>query len=88
MIFVHRKKLIRITLFALSLVILVITTNFLIKRRDPNLSILSPISKSFSILSFRSKRVPPNKIIYGYLPYWSIKDAKHLQLDKLDFFEQ
>jgi spore germination protein YaaH len=62
---------------------LIFGINYLVQQQDPNLSILSPISKSFSILAFTSKRTPPNKIVYGYLPYWTIKDGKYLQMDKL-----
>lgn len=62
---------------------LIVTVNYVVKQDNPHLSILSPISKSFSILAFASKREPPNKIVYGYLPYWSIKDSQYIEYDKL-----
>ncbi len=61
----------------------IFTINSYIETKGTNLNVLSPISKSFSILAFASKRVPPKKTIYGYLPYWSIDKKKHLQYDKL-----
>ena len=78
-----RKKLIKTGAIVGLAGGLIFGVNILVQRQDPNLSILSPISKSFSILAFTSKRTPPNKIIYGYLPYWTIKDAKYLEMDKL-----
>jgi len=57
--------------------------NHHLNQKGTNLKVLSPVSHSFSILSFNSKREPPKKIIYGYLPYWTINKAKYLQYDKL-----
>ncbi|MFC1755938.1 glycosyl hydrolase family 18 protein [Patescibacteria group bacterium] len=57
--------------------------NYYLNRQNPNLVILSPISDSFSILSFTKKRDPPKKIVYGYLPYWTLERAKYLQYDRL-----
>lgn len=49
-----------------------------------NLQILNPITKSKSIFSFFLKtKQKPKKIIFGYLPYWSIDKIKYLQTDKL-----
>jgi len=45
--------------------------------------VLSPISKSVNIFSFFKKTVKPKKIVYGYLPYWSLNDIQYIQLDKL-----
>jgi len=61
----------------------VFSLNLYINDHDPSLSILSPISRSFSILAFSNKREPPKKMIYGYLPYWSLEKGKYLQYDKL-----
>jgi spore germination protein YaaH len=44
---------------------------------------LSPISESMSIFSFFKETPKPKKIIYGYLPYWSLNQIEYLQLDKL-----
>jgi len=46
--------------------------------------VLSPISKEESVLSYFTKsHEKPKKIIYGYLPYWSLEKVKYLQLDKI-----
>lgn len=45
---------------------------------------LSPFSKGKSVLSYFTKKdEKPKKIIYGYLPYWSLEKIEYLQLDKL-----
>jgi len=62
---------------------IVFSLNFYLNKKDPDLRILSPVSQSFSILSFSNKREPPKKVIYGYLPYWSLEKAKYIQYDKL-----
>lgn len=80
---VKKKILISSSVILISALCLIVVVNYTIRKQNPHLSILSPISKSFSILAFASKRVPPNKIIYGYLPYWSIEDSKYLQMGKL-----
>jgi len=45
--------------------------------------ILRPMGNSFSIMSLLKTRHTPKKVIYGYLPYWSIPDTQYIQLDKL-----
>jgi spore germination protein YaaH len=46
--------------------------------------VLDPLAKSKSIFSYFLKQKPkPKKIIFGYLPYWSIDKLKYMQLDKL-----
>ncbi len=48
------------------------------------LATLTPITKSKSIFSFFLHTKPiPKKIVFGYLPYWSINKIKYLQTDKL-----
>lgn len=45
--------------------------------------ILSPLCDSTGVLNLFKKHTNPKRIVYGYLPYWSLEDAKYLQLDKL-----
>ncbi len=47
--------------------------------------IVSPTSNAFSLLAyFSGKRTEkPDYLVYGFLPYWTIDQSKHLQLDKL-----
>jgi spore germination protein YaaH len=45
---------------------------------------ISPLSKGKNVLSFFTKsHEKPKKIIYGYLPWWSLEKVKYLQLDKI-----
>lgn len=46
-------------------------------------SLLSPFSKSVNIFSLFKKKERPKRIIYGYLPYWTIEKKEFLQYDKL-----
>lgn len=55
--------------------------NYYLKKKDSKYTILYPVSDSFSILSMKSTREPPKKIIYGYLPYWTLDQAKYFQYD-------
>jgi spore germination protein len=49
-----------------------------------SLATLTPITKSKNIFSFFLHTKPtPKKIIFGYLPYWSINIIKYLQTEKL-----
>ncbi len=62
---------------------LLYSTNYYVNKRNPSLTILSPTSDSLSILSLTNKREPPTKIVYGYLPYWTLERAKYIQYDRL-----
>lgn len=62
---------------------LAFSLNHLLYGQNTNLEVLSPVGHSFSILAYSNKREPPKKIIYGYLPYWSLNKAKYIQYDKL-----
>ena len=45
---------------------------------------IKPFSEKASVLSSFSKiSEKPKKIVYGYLPYWTIEKIEYLQLDKL-----
>ena len=43
----------------------------------------TPYGDSFSVFSFLRKPEKPSHIVYGYLPYWSLDNAKYIQLDRL-----
>ncbi len=44
---------------------------------------ISPLGKSFSAYRYNKQTGHPSKIVYGYLPYWSLASAKYVQFDKL-----
>ena len=71
-----------VVLFSI-LAIVTFVVILVLKKSNPDLKIISPLAKSFSLLSYNGRREPPKKIIYGYLPYWTLKDEKYLQYDKL-----
>ncbi|MBW6441713.1 hypothetical protein K0B04_02275, partial [Patescibacteria group bacterium] len=51
---------------------------------DGGHNILSPFSKGKNVLSYFSrKNEKPKKIVYGYLPWWSLEKVKYLQLNNL-----
>lgn len=75
--FVKKKTII------LLLVILTVGITPILLKSNTIKSVISPLSKTFSIFSLNKKREPPNKTIYGYLPYWVLDDAKYIQYDKL-----
>jgi spore germination protein YaaH len=55
---------------------------YLLNQKSPS-KILSPLGNSFSIFSMFNHSHKPKKIVYGYLPYWSVPDAQYLQLNKI-----
>lgn len=79
----NRRKGIIIGVISVLGIVLGFSIYLLSGRDTSGLKILSPISHSFSILAFANKREPPNRTVYGYLPYWTINDAKHIQMDKI-----
>lgn len=82
-LFVNYKKMAKtVSIFSLAIGV-IFGLNYLVKKQNPNLSIISPLSKSFSILALTNRRDTPKKIIYGYLPYWTIGQTEYLQYDKL-----
>lgn len=56
----------------------------IVRNTKGEYKMVSPFSTKSNVFSFFSKtHEKPKKIIYGYLPYWSIEKIKYLQLDKL-----
>lgn len=52
--------------------------------REVKGELLYPFSRNPTVLSSFSKiSERPKKIIYGYLPYWSLEKTEYLQIDKL-----
>ena len=68
-----------ITAFAILLGVF----SYFVKNLEPGDNIISPVSKTASIFSFFGRNEKPKKIIYGYLPWWSLEKIEYLQLDKL-----
>ncbi len=83
-----KQKLANIAKVLIPTIILVFAILLFIYQRNladvklPS-KIQSPMGNSFSFMNFLKPKHTPKKIIYGYLPYWSIEDAKNIQLDKL-----
>lgn len=73
----------KLTLFIFAMVVFLGASAFIIERKISGGSILSPFSRSANIFSLFGIAEKPKKIIYGYLPYWSIEKSEYLQLDKL-----
>ena len=70
----------------LALFISLASINFYAKQsaRNVKTEVLDPLAKSKNIFSYFLRQKPkPKKIIFGYLPYWSIENLKYTQLDKL-----
>lgn len=81
-----RNRTSTILVILLALFISIAAANLYINRSaksNPD-QVLDPLAKSKSIFSYFLKQKPkPKKIVFGYLPYWSIENLKYLQLDKL-----
>ncbi len=80
---VNKSAFIKIGISVIALALVITGLVIFTKKHNGNLSILSPLSKTFSIFSFAGTGEPPIKEVYGYLPYWTIIDSKYLQMDKL-----
>jgi spore germination protein YaaH len=77
------KKELKISITILALGTFLLCAGLLLKNRSGSL-IVSPFSTTSSVFSFfLGKHEKPRKIIYGYLPWWNLENAKYLQLDKL-----
>jgi spore germination protein len=83
-----KRKIIGAVRIAVLLIIVVTASALIFYNKQltdmdfPN-KILRPMGNSFSIMSMLKSRHTPKKVIYGYLPYWSIPDSQYIQLDKL-----
>ncbi len=69
-----------------KLVVLVVILSilyFAVKSIKIKNEIISPFSNSVSIFSLFKFKEKPKKIVYGYLPWWSVDNIDYLQLDKL-----
>jgi spore germination protein YaaH len=78
------KNELKITIVILALGILTLSTALIYKSDSKVSNVVSPFSNASSIFSmFRKTHEKPKKIIYGYLPWWSLEKIKYLQLDKL-----
>ena len=70
-------------------IVLIVTTIILgvclvyLKNRSNIGKIISPFSFDRGIFSFFGIKEKPKKIIYGYLPWWTLHTIDELQLDKL-----
>ncbi|MFZ2664595.1 MAG: glycosyl hydrolase family 18 protein [Patescibacteria group bacterium] len=72
---------ISIAVFALGMFLLCAVVIF---KNNSSKGVVSPFASNSSIFSlFLKKHDKPRKIIYGYLPWWSIENIKYLQIDKL-----
>ena len=80
------KKELKLSIAILSFSLILLTALIVVKSKSNNIdgyNIISPLSSNKSVFAFSTKDEKPKKIIYGYLPYWSLEKIKYLQLDKL-----
>ena len=78
------KKEVKLIIFIFSVCVLLLCAVLTIRNSNVNGKIVSPYSSSSDIFSFFIKtHAKPKKIIYGYLPWWSLEQIKYLQLDRL-----
>jgi spore germination protein YaaH len=78
---VKKEFKISIAVFALGMFLLCAVVIF---KNNSSKGVVSPFASNSSIFSlFLKKHDKPRKIIYGYLPWWSIENIKYLQIDKL-----
>jgi spore germination protein YaaH len=47
------------------------------------LTVLDPVSKTINVFSYFKKTTKPKKVVFGYLPSWSLDSIKYIQLDKM-----
>jgi len=77
------KKELKISLAIFALGVFLFCAILSMKNTN-NGGVISPFASNSSVFSlFLKKHDKPRKIIYGYLPWWSIENIKYLQLDKL-----
>jgi len=58
------------------------TVNFIFVKTPKTYNIKSPVHGSFSVLAAVDQQ-RENYIVYGFLPYWKLDNAKFIQTDKL-----
>ncbi len=76
-----RVRIIALTVL-LSLIFAVV--GLLINTLDIKIDLISPLSNGFSISSlFGNKTQKHEKFIYGFLPYWNIKETENLKYEHL-----
>ena len=66
-----------------GIVIFVSAFSLYLKLTKKDFHLLSPISDSFSLLSYFQNPRPPTHIIYGFLPYWRLFETDSLKLNDL-----
>jgi spore germination protein YaaH len=77
------KKEIKLSITIFALGVFLLCSMILVKSNNKG-GVVSPFSTNSSVFSFfLGKHDKPKKIIYGYLPWWSLENAKYLQIDKL-----
>lgn len=73
----------KLIIFIFVATVVLFLANFLYQNVSTRGYLLSPVSTKPNVLSFFKKAEKPKRIIFGYLPWWSIEKIKYLQLDKL-----
>jgi spore germination protein YaaH len=74
---------VKLTLYILAISLVLAIAAFIIKQNTTKGDFLSPFSQDLNIFSFFGNKEKPKKIIYGYLPFWSLDEIEYLQLNKL-----
>ncbi|MFC1700484.1 glycoside hydrolase family 18 protein, partial [Patescibacteria group bacterium] len=73
----------KLTLLIFLMVLALGSAGYVLERKIAGKDVLTPFSRSVNIFSLFGRTEKPKKIIYGYLPYWSIEKSEYLQLDKI-----
>ena len=73
----------KLTFFIFFLTVVLFGVGLFINEQKGRGGFLSPISLKPGIFSFFKKQEKPKRIIFGYLPWWSIEKSSNFQMDKL-----
>lgn len=72
-----------IVIFIFSLAFFFAGINYYLDLQHNSGEVLSAYVKSINVFTYFNKEERPDHIVYGFLPYWTLNQAKYLQLDKL-----
>jgi len=78
---VHNQTKLVIDLYIAATLLIII--NILLRNVKIADRVIKPNGDNFSVLSASSVFTPLKYVVYGFLPYWSLNQTKHVQLSKL-----
>ena len=77
-----KKKILALISLYVAL-IPIIGFNIYLRKIKVKTAIVTPKGKSFSVLSASTQYAPTQKVIYGFLPYWTLAETEYLHTYKL-----